>query len=464
MESLFGTDGIRGVANVYPIVPEVAVNVGRAVACLLKHNDRAKILIGKDPRISGDMIENALAAGICSAGGNVTICGVLPTPAIAYLARFMKFDAGIMVSASHNPYHDNGIKIFDKDGFKLSVGMEAKIEKEVLESAGNCIAAANDRVGTVRLENDFAERYIDFMAHSGLMDIRLDGLKVVLDCSNGATYAVAPKIFTRLGAIVTTLFNTPDGININKNCGSQHLGALQKKVVETGADVGLAFDGDGDRLIAVDEKGKPVTGDQILAICARQMKKNGSLANNLVVSTVMSNVGLKNFLEENNIRHIITDVGDRLVLAEMKKSGAVIGGEDSGHMIFLDRHTSGDGILSGLRLIEVMKETGQPLSALAGIMSVYPQVLINVPVTKKIDIYTIPEIAETIRKVEDFLDGKGRVLVRYSGTQPLCRVMVEGPDRETTERCCREIVDVIERQIGERQIGERHIKERPAEK
>ncbi len=451
MGSLFGTDGIRGEANQYPIIPEIMLQVGRAAARLLKHNHRATIIIGKDTRISGDMIENALAAGICSAGGNVSLCGVMPTPAVAYLTRSRGYDAGIMVSASHNPYFDNGIKIFDKDGFKLSPDTEARIEQAVLQNkAGHLPAAKNDPIGRIIRENGFDEQYVRFILESGLFDVHLSGVKVVLDCSNGATYRVAPMVFESMGANVTSLFNQPDGININADCGSEHVSALQQKVVETGADIGLAFDGDGDRLIAVDEKGSPVTGDTILAICAKQMKAAGKLINNRVVSTVMSNVGLKNLLAELDIAHSITDVGDRSVLAEMRKKEAVIGGEDSGHMIFLDRHTSGDGILTGLRLLEIMKKTRESLSEMAGIMTVYPQVLKNVKIKEKVDIYDIPEIADIIRSVEKQLDGKGRVLVRYSGTQPLCRVMVEGPDRETTERCCSDIVDVIYRRIGEK--------------
>ena len=448
MHSLFGTDGIRGKANTYPIIPELAVNVGRAVARLLKHNHRATVLIGKDPRISGDMIESALAAGICSAGGDVRTCGVLPTPAVAFLTRAKRFDAGIMVSASHNPFHDNGIKIFDRDGFKLSLDLEKQIEDAVLESEDMPAQAANKQIGSVRHETGAEEQYIDFIIHSGVKNIDLNGLKIVLDCSNGAAYKVAPAVFSRLGASLITLFAEPDGMNINDRCGSEHLSSLKHKVIEANADIGLAFDGDADRLIAIDEKGEAVAGDKILAICAKQMKIDGNLKNNRVVSTVMSNVGLRNVLETLDIRHSITDVGDRCVLDEMRKSGAVLGGEDSGHMIFLDRHTSGDGIMTGLRLIEVMKKTGKKLSELAGIMTVYPQVLKNVKIIEKTDIYTIPEIADIIARIEKHLDGQGRVLVRYSGTQPLCRVMVEGPDRETTENCCDRIVEVIDRLIG----------------
>ena len=448
MGSLFGTDGIRGIANQYPIVPEIAMNIGRTAAASLKKNSRARILIGKDPRLSGDMIEHAIAAGISSAGGDATLGGVLPTPAVAYLTRSLGFDAGIVISASHNPYYDNGIKLFDRNGFKLSMAVEEGIETAILSGPDKHGAALYDEIGHIRNENGLQAKYVDFLTHSGLMHTDLSGINVVLDCSNGATYQTAPLVFSRLGASVTTLFDAPDGININENCGSQHVEALQRKVVDSGADIGLAFDGDGDRLIAVDEKGDAVTGDKILAICAGQMKKAGKLANNLVVSTVMSNVGLKNFLKEREIRHIVTDVGDRFVLAAMRENNGVIGGEDSGHMIFLDRHTSGDGILTGLRLIETMMEANRPLSELSKTMRVYPQVLKNVPIKEKTDIMKIPEIDAVIKDVEGRLSGNGRVLVRYSGTQPLCRVMVEGPDRETTERSCSEIVDVIQRQIG----------------
>ncbi len=448
MNSLFGTDGIRGVANTYPIIPELAVNVGRAISRLLKHNHRATVLIGKDTRISGDMIESALSAGICSAGGDARTCGVLPTPAVAYLTRTKGFDAGIMVSASHNPYYDNGIKIFDKDGFKLSTETEKQIEEAVLKGWDMQAIVPKDPIGKVSPEIGAEEQYIDFIINSGSNAIDLKGLKMVLDCSNGAAYKVAPAVFSRLGASLVTLFAEPDGININDGCGSEHLSSLKQKVLDAGADIGLAFDGDADRLIAIDEKGQAVAGDKILAICAKQMKIDGNLKNNRVVSTVMSNVGLKNVLATLDINHSITDVGDRCVLDEMRKSGAVVGGEDSGHMIFLDRHTSGDGLLTGLRLIEVMNKTGKKLSELAGIMTVYPQVLKNIKIQEKTDIFAIPEIADIISGVEKQLDGQGRVLVRYSGTQPLCRVMVEGPDRKTTENCCDRIVEVIDRMIG----------------
>ncbi|MFW6080999.1 MAG: phosphoglucosamine mutase [Desulfosalsimonas sp.] len=449
MESLFGTDGIRGVANKYPITPEVAMNIGRAVASVLKTNNRSRIFIGKDGRLSGDMLEAALAAGICSAGADVYLAGIIPTPAIAYLATINSADAGIMVSASHNPFDDNGIKIFNSLGYKLDPAEEESIEKLVLNPGEGFSRASAEHIGSVNRMLDAEDHYITFLKN-GLGEIKdLSGLRIVLDCSNGATSMIAPRLFSEFGAGVTVLANLPDGVNINRECGSQHIETLQETVRRKGADIGLAFDGDGDRLIAVDENGDPVTGDHILAICARHMKQAGALKNNIVVSTVMSNVGLLNCLKDMGISHIRTDVGDRSVLNEMRKTGAVLGGEDSGHMIFLDHHTSGDGIMTALRLLEAMQAADQPLSSLRKIMTVYPQILKNVKVASKTDIYKIPEIAQTIERVEKHLGEQGRVLVRYSGTQPLCRIMVEGPDPEETRRLCQEIVDVVTEKLGE---------------
>ncbi len=450
MGSLFGTDGIRGVANTDPITPEVAVQVGRAVATVLRKNHRARIVIGKDTRLSGDMIVTALASGICSVGGAVDMAGVLPTAGVGYLTAADGCDAGIVVSASHNPFYDNGIKLFDNKGFKLSMAVEAEIEAHVLAGCRDIAPAGHGEIGTTAPSADPHHRYAQFLVSAALADTDFSGFNIVLDCANGATHAVAPLVFSKLGANVTTLFDQPDGININDHCGSQHIETLRQTVAESRADVGLAFDGDGDRLIAVDETGRAVTGDQILAICAKHMKDNNKLANNLVVSTVMSNMGLRNALREMDIDHVITDVGDRYVLAQMIENGAVIGGEDSGHMIFLDHHSSGDGILTAIRLMETVRQTKRPLSDLAGIMKIYPQVLKNVKIQEKTDIYQIPEIADTIRDVEQRLNGQGRVLVRYSGTQPLCRVMVEGPDKAATEQYCQRIVDVIESKIGEK--------------
>jgi len=458
MAGLFGTDGIRGKANQYPMTPEVALRAGRALAGAIRRDGAPpRILIGRDTRNSGDMIACALAAGICSAGGDAHICGVLPTPAIAYLTTAESMDAGVVISASHNPFADNGIKFFNADGFKLSREMEAFLDQKIQQAPGGGdstegipaeYAAQPEKIGAVQHRPELFHTYVDFLTRQMPSAGFLKGLKVVLDCSNGAVWQAAPKVFRSLGAEVETICAEPDGRNINQGCGSQDTALLQKRVIEARACAGLAFDGDGDRLIAVDETGGSVSGDQILAACAKHLKNNGKLANNRVVSTVMSNVGFHKAMEQLGIELVITDVGDRHVLEQMTEQGAVIGGEDSGHMIFLDSHTSGDGILTGLRLMQVMRETNTPLSVLASVMQTYPQILRNVEIAEKVDIMEIPDIKAAISRVEERLGSQGRVLVRYSGTQPLCRVMVEGPDPETTRSYCTEIVDIIRRKIG----------------
>ena len=449
MGKLFGTDGIRGLANEYPMTPEMAMKVGRAVAYFFnrKEKGRAKIIIGKDTRISGYMLEYALVSGVCSMGADACLAGVLPTPGIAYITASTDADAGIVISASHNPFYDNGIKIFNRDGFKLSDEKEAEIESILLGDEISSISRNVRMAGGVYRTDDAGQNYIDFLL-SKVQENFCQGMRIVIDCSNGATYKVAPELFFRLGAEVETLFNDPDGKNINENCGSENTSKLRKSVLKKRADIGLAFDGDGDRLIAVDEKGNVITGDQILAVCAKSMKKKDQLKSNTVVSTVMSNMGLGIALEDMGIKNIKAKVGDRYVLASMIHSGAVLGGEDSGHMIFLDHQTTGDGILTALKLLEALKDEPKPLSELSKIMDVFPQVLINVEVKNKPDILSIPKINETIKAVEKNLAGKGRVLVRYSGTQPLCRIMVEGPTLKLTKKYCQEIADKVKEQIG----------------
>ncbi|MCJ7617924.1 MAG: phosphoglucosamine mutase [Desulfobacterales bacterium] len=448
MGKLFGTDGIRGLANEYPMTSEMAIKVGRAVAYFFgRKKGKAKIIIGKDTRISGYMLEYALVSGICSMGADAYLAGVLPTPGIAYITASTDADAGIVISASHNPFYDNGIKIFKRDGFKLSDEKEAEIESILLGAEISLISRNIRMAGGVYRINDADHNYMDFLS-SKVQENFCQGIKIVIDCSNGATYKVAPELFVKLGAEVETLFNDPDGKNINKNCGSENTSELRKIVLEKRADIGLAFDGDGDRLIAIDEEGNIITGDKILAICARAMKRKGELKNNTVVSTVMSNMGLGIALEDMDIKNIKAKVGDRYVLASMIHSGAVLGGEDSGHMIFLDHQTTGDGILTALKLLEALKDESKPLSELSKIMDVFPQVLINVEVKNKPDISSIPKITETIKAAEKNLAEKGRVLVRYSGTQPLCRVMVEGPTLKLTEKYCQEIADKVKEQIG----------------
>lgn len=453
MGELFGTDGVRGMANEGNMTAEMALKIGRALAytCKEYHQEegtRARIIIGKDTRLSGYMLENALTAGITSMGVDVLLLGPIPTPAVAFITQSMRADAGIMISASHNPYFDNGIKIFGRTGYKLPDEMEAEIEELVLSERINNIRAVALDIGKAKRIDDAMGRYIEFCKNTFPEGMTLDGLNVVLDCSNGATYKCAPLIFSELGARVTTIHAAPDGVNINKNCGSQHTQDLQVKVKGLNADIGLAFDGDGDRLIAVDETGAELSGDQIMAICAKSCKEEGKLKNNRVVATVMSNVGFHAAMRDLDIEVETAGVGDRLVLELMKETDAVLGGEDSGHMIFLDCHTTGDGIVSALKLVNTLKTSGKKLSALAGVMTPFPQKLINLDVKEKPPINEVASIAKAIEEAEKELGSDGRVLVRYSGTQPMCRVMVEGPTEEQTVAIAERIASVVKEEIG----------------
>jgi len=449
MGKLFGTDGIRGVANEHPMTAEMAMNIGRATAHLFKKRGHVpKIIIGKDTRISGYMLENALVSGICSMGVHAILVGVLPTPGIAFLTGSMRADAGIVISASHNPFQDNGIKIFGSEGFKLPDETEKAIEEIVFANNLHTLHPSPSELGKAYRMEDARGRYIVFLKHAFPKECSLEGTRIVLDCSNGAAYRVAPETFIELGAEVTTLFDEPNGKNINLQCGSQHPETLAKAVRKAKADIGFAFDGDGDRVIAVDETGAVMTGDLILAICAASMKKEGALTNNLVVRTVMSNIGLGLAFESLGIDSVMTGVGDRCVIEEMQARGASLGGEDSGHLIFLRHHTTGDGIITALQVAATMKKEGKPLSKLAKIMKVFPQRLINVNVKSRPEIETAPEIMAAIREVERRLGDQGRVLVRYSGTQNMCRVMVEGPTPEETERGCREIAEVVDKTLN----------------
>jgi len=448
MGELFGTDGVRGVANEYPMTAEMALNIGRATAHLFKRKGHTpRIIIGKDTRISGYMLENALVSGICSMGVNALLVGPLPTPGIAFTTNSMRADAGIVISASHNPFQDNGIKIFSHEGLKLPDEKELEIEKLIFSNKMHTLHPSHSELGKASRIDDARGRYIVFLKNTFPKEYTMEGTKVVLDCSHGATYRVAPDTFFELGADVTSLFDEPNGKNINAHCGSQHPETLAEEVIKAKADVGFAFDGDGDRCIAVDEKGAVLTGDQIMAICAKEMKKEGTLNNNLVVCTVMSNIGFILALKELGIEKEVTKVGDRYVLEEMQAKGSVIGGEESGHVIFLDHHTTGDGIITALQVVAAMKKAQKPLSELAQVMKVFPQKLINIDVKSKPELSTIPEIQQIIEGVEKQLGDKGRVLVRYSGTQNMCRVMVEGPTDEETEKYCSQIVDVIRKKL-----------------
>jgi phosphoglucosamine mutase len=449
MGKLFGTDGIRGEANRYPMNAETAFKVGQTVAYLFKRNShRTKVIIGKDTRISGYMLESSLEAGITSMGGDPYLVGVLPSPGIAFITQSMRADAGIVISASHNPYQDNGLKIFDANGFKLTDAQENEIEELIFgDKLNELLPKASDMGKALRI-NDIHGRYIVFLKNTFPRELSMEGMKIVLDASNGATYKIAPDTFREFGANVTVIHNTPNGMNINDNCGSQHTQDLKNAIIKSGASLGLAFDGDGDRLIAVDEKGNDITGDQLLIIYAHMLKKDGRLKNDILVSTVMSNLGLRVACKKYGFKHHASNIGDRYVLADMLRLGAVIGGEDAGHIIFLDHHKTGDGIIAGIQLIAAMLKEGKPLSEMARLMDVFPQKLINIEVKSRPDISTIPGIMEAIGDAENALGDEGRVLVRYSGTQNICRIMVEGPSQEVTENYCRQIADVVKSEIG----------------
>jgi phosphoglucosamine mutase len=450
MGRLFGTDGVRGVANLAPMTAEMALEIGRAMAYVCKtHKDhRHRVVIGKDTRVSGYMLESALTAGICSMGVDVLLVGPMPTPGIAFITHSMRADAGMVISASHNPYQDNGIKIFSRSGFKLPDAEEDEIEDLIASGRIRDIRPTAAEIGKAKRIDDAIGRYIVFCKNTFPEELSLEGMKIVLDCANGATYKAAPTIFSELGADVMVIHCEPDGVNINDHCGSQHTEDLRAKVLATGADVGLAFDGDGDRLIAVDEKGQEITGDQIMVICAKRYKEQGRLKNDLVISTVMSNFGFGLALKKLGIKHGASKVGDRYVLEMMQERGAVLGGEESGHTIFLDHHTTGDGIVTALQLVAAIRDSEQPLSSLATLMSVSPQKVINVDVAKKPPLEELPKLQAAVKAAEAELGESGRVLVRYSGTQSMCRVMVEGPTKEVTERLAQQVAEAVRASIA----------------
>lgn len=449
MGRLFGTDGARGVANT-ELTAELAMNIGRAAAMVLISDEveHPTILIGKDTRLSGDMLEGALIAGLCSVGANVELLGVVPTPAVAYLVGKYSADAGIMISASHNPFEFNGIKIFSSDGCKLPDDLENRIEEIVLDGAVPYALAKDENIGRVTRMEDAVGDYINHVASSIGCD--LEGMEVALDCSNGSSSRTAEKLFTKLGAKVHMLFDEPDGININKDCGSTHINRLQNYVREHKLCCGLAFDGDADRCLAVDENGNLVDGDYLIAICAKDMKDRGVLKKDSVVGTVMTNMGFNKFCEANSMNFVSTKVGDRYVLEAMLREGYNIGGEQSGHIIFLDYATTGDGELSGAMILSIMKRTGEKLSNLAKVMERMPQVLINVKVSAegKFAFYTDKEVKAEIKRVGDILGDRGRILVRVSGTEPLVRVMLEGESLEEIQSLAEEAAQVVRERLA----------------
>ncbi|MFA7159664.1 MAG: phosphoglucosamine mutase [Kiritimatiellia bacterium] len=444
MSKLFGTDGVRGVANIEPMTAETALAIGRATAHICKrHRNRHKIVIGKDTRVSGYMIETALTAGICSMGVDVLLVGPLPTPGIAFITHSMRADAGMVISASHNPYQDNGIKIFSRDGYKIPDSVEREIESLITTGKIKDIRPTADDIGKAHRIDDALGRYIVFCKNTFPDHLTLEGMKIILDCANGATYKVAPIIFAELGAEVITINDHPNGMNINDKCGALYPEALARKVIECGARAGLAFDGDGDRLVAVDELGGILTGDHIMTICAKALKDCGMLRNNLVIATPMSNFGFRQAMGKMGIGVEDADVGDRYVLKMMREKGAVFGGEDSGHIIFGHLHTTGDGIISALQLLANMQDENKKLSKLRAMLRLAPQKLLNITVGRKPPLEDLKPLQEAIRKAEKELAGSGRVLVRYSGTQPICRVMVESMDAALTDRIVGALADIV---------------------
>lgn len=445
MGRLFGTDGVRGIAN-EELTPLLAMQLGQAGAYVLTKEKEHKptIMVGCDTRISGDMLANALMAGACSVGANCVYVGILPTPAVAYLTQKYKVDAGVVISASHNPVEFNGIKFFDGNGYKLPDELEDEIEHLIRNNMPGIKFPTGPAVGKIKYRTDAREEYINHAIQS--VPVNLEGMKIVVDCAEGAAFYTSVEALKELGASVVAIHNNPDGININSNCGSTHMAELQARVVYEKASVGLAFDGDADRLLAVDENGEIVNGDQIMAIVGNHMKAGGKLKKDTIVATVMSNLGFFLMGKENGLTIEQTKVGDRYVLERMKEIGASLGGEQSGHIIFLDENTTGDGLLSALHLLQVMKETGKSLSELAGIMEVLPQALINAKVAnhKKEKYMEYPVIAEAIRKLEEKFAGEGRVLIRPSGTEPLVRVMIEGKDQQVIHQEAEKLAGLIQ--------------------
>lgn len=448
-KKVFGTDGVRGRANHYPMTVEIALALGRAAGKLFRVRDgKHRVVIGKDTRLSCYMYENALIAGLCSMGVDTLMVGPLPTPGVAFITRAYRADAGIVISASHNSFHDNGIKFFSSEGFKLSDEWEKKMEELVLSGDFEDCLPSDSHIGKNYKIDDADGRYIEFTKGTFPKDRSLYGLKIVLDCANGAGYRVAPMIFRELDAEVFVYGDRPNGLNINKACGSLHPETIQKSVIDHKADVGIALDGDADRVIMVDEKSQVVDGDTILAICARNLHSKGLLRNNKVISTVMCNLGFIKAMESIGVETIQSKVGDRYVIQEMLNHDTNLGGEQSGHVIFSDYNTTGDGLVAALQVLSVMVETETPLNELASFVKKYPQATINVPVSNKPPLESLKDVQKSIAEVQNRLADKGRVLVRYSGTEKICRVMVEGPELKEVHHFADMIAGAVTKEIG----------------
>lgn len=448
-KKLFGTDGVRGRANVAPMTVETALALGRAAGVLFRRRGgKHRVVIGKDTRLSCYLFENALISGLCSMGVDTLMVGPLPTPGVAFITRAYRADAGIVISASHNPFQDNGIKFFSADGYKLPDSFEREMEEVVARNSFGDFLPADDDLGKNSKINDADGRYIEFVKATFPRRLSLKNVKIALDCAHGAGFRVAPLVFRELDAEVVVCGNTPNGLNINDNCGSLHPETIQQLVRDSQSDVGIALDGDGDRLVMVDERGDIHNGDTLLAICARDLKQQGLLRNNKVVATVMSNYGLFKAMEEAGIEVVSAQVGDRYVVQEMLRHGANLGGEQSGHVIFSDHNTTGDGLVSALQVLRIMREKGQKLSELASAFKLYPQALVNVAVHSKPSLETLTHVRSAIHAGERALGGSGRVLVRYSGTENICRVMVEGPQSQQVEELAREIAHAVKQAIG----------------
>jgi len=446
---LFGTDGIRGVANVDPMTGEMAIQLGRAIAHLFKEvKGKHRIVIGKDTRLSGYMLETALASGICSMGADVMLVGPLPTPGIAFITTSMRANAGVVISASHNPYYDNGIKIFSRDGFKLPDKMEKQIEELIFSDNLQSLRPTASEVGKAHRIDDAVGRYVVFLKNTFPNDLTLEGLRIVLDCAHGAGYRVAPTVFEELGAEVIAVGVDPDGENINAGCGSLYPQVISRLVLEKEADLGIALDGDADRIVFVDRHGREVDGDHILAICGLDMLSQARLKKQTLVTTVMSNMGLEKAIQKGGGKIVRTQVGDRYVAEEMLRGNYNLGGEQSGHTIFLDFNTTCDGVLTALQVLAIMVRKGRPLDELANAMEPLPQVLYNVKVKTKKNLSEIPEIQRRIQTIERSLGQSGRLLIRYSGTEPVLRIMIEGENEATLHQLGQELVALVKKHLG----------------